>query len=129
MKNRFPGIGALIIEAPFSITQKFVLVHLPDNFAVDYLQSLESDLFSFLFQGRSLKGVVFDLSEVNTTDRQDLRLFLEILRSIKLLGLQVGICSINPGIAELIVKAQLFVDCEIFGSDIDDVLTALSDDM
>ena len=114
-------------QAPFSIIKNFLLAHLADNFAEIDLNSLETRLLHTLCDNRTLLGVIIDFSEVITTDREDLQRLAKMLVAIKLLGVRVGLCGINPGIAALIVSTRLSLDREIIGSDIDDVLIQLED--
>lgn len=114
-------------QAPFSIIKNYVLAHLADNFAEIDLNILESRLLNTLCDQRTLLGVIIDFSEVITTDREDLHRLARMLVAIKLLGVRVGLCGINPGIAALIVSTRVSLDGEIIGSDIDDVLIQLED--
>lgn len=114
-------------QAPFSIIKNYVLAHLADNFAEIDLNILESRLLNTLCDQRTLLGVIIDFSEVITTDREDLHRLARMLVAIKLLGVRVGLCGINPGIAALIISTRVSLDREIIGSDIDDVLIQLED--
>jgi anti-anti-sigma regulatory factor len=125
MTSTLQDSGSLSTQAPFSIVNNFLLAHLADNFAEADLDSLETRLLNALCERRSLSGVIFDFSEVITTDRQDLQRLAQMLMAIKLLGVRVGLCGINPGMAAVMVKTRLHFDREIIGCDIDDLLQQL----
>lgn len=112
-------------QAPFSIVSHHLLAHLADNFTETDLERLETQLLNTLCVQRQLRGVIFDFSEVITTDRHDLERLGRVFQTIKLLGVRVALCGINPGLAAVIVGARLNFDRELIGSDIDDVLSCL----
>ncbi len=112
-------------QVPLSSVSQFVVAHLMDNFDDAEINSLESRLLAMLSDNRHLQGVIFNFSEVMTTDPQDLSHLQAVFTAIKLLGGRIGLCGINPGLAAVIVSAQLDFQREVIGSDLDDVTASL----
>lgn len=112
-------------QVPLSIVREFVVAHLMDNFDEAEINALESRLLTTLSEQRRLRGVIFSFSEVITTDPQDLSRLQAVFTAIKLLGGRVGLCGINPGLAAVIVTADLTFHREVIGVDLDDVSAAL----
>jgi anti-anti-sigma regulatory factor len=112
-------------QVPLSAVKQFVVAHLMDNFDEAEIDALESRLLTALSDNRRLRGVIFNFSEVITTDPQDLRRLQEVFTAIKLLGGRIGLCGINPGLAAVIVTTQLNFHREVIGSDLDDVTASL----
>jgi len=112
-------------QVPLSIVKQFVVAHLMDNFDEAEIDILESRLLTILSENRHLRGVIFSFSEVVTTDPLDLERLQAVFTAIKLLGGRIGLCGINPGLAAVIVMAQLTFHREVIGADLDDVTAAL----
>ena len=112
-------------QVPLSIVKQFVVAHLMDNFDEAEINVLESRLLTILSENRRLRGVIFSFSEVLTTDPRDLERLQAVFTAIKLLGGRIGLCGINPGLAAVIVMAQLTFHREVIGADLDDVTAAL----
>lgn len=108
-------------QVPLSILRHVVVAHLIDNFDALELDALETKLLHLLSTNRKLRGVIFNFSEVVTTDPHDLRRLQSIFMAIKLLGGRIGLCGINPGLAAVIVAAKLDFQREAIGVDVDDV--------
>lgn len=112
-------------QVPLSSVKQFVVAHLMDNFDEREVNNLESRLLATLSRDRQLQGVIFDFSEVITTDPQDLSQLQAVFCTIRLLGGRIGLCGINPGLAAVIVSARLNFQREVIGSDLDDVTSNL----
>lgn len=109
------------MQAPFSIIRNALVVHLVDNFDSSDMDELETRLLDTLCRDKHLRGVIFNFSEVSTTDPHDLRRLESILMAVKLVGSRIGLCGINPGLAAVIVHAGINLQRETIGSDLDDI--------
>lgn len=112
-------------QVPLSIIGRLVVAHMIDNFDALELDALEARLLALISENRQVHGVIFNFSEVITTDAHDLRRLQMIFMAIKLVGGRIGLCGINPGLAAVIVAAKLDFQREVIGTDIDDVATLL----
>ena len=112
-------------QVPISIVGQTIVAQLIDNFDQEDLEALETRLLAKLVEQRNLKGVVFNLNEVSTSDRFDLERLQAIFMAIKLVGGRVGLCGITPGLAAVIVNAGLDFQRETIGYDLEDLITDL----
>ncbi|MEB3321077.1 MAG: STAS domain-containing protein [Cyanobium sp.] len=119
------GEGSVPSQTAFSTIRDFCIVHLEDNIGGDAIEQLETRLLDALFADQRLKGVILDFSEVCTSDQADLQRLHTMIRTIRLVGGRIGLCGINPGLAALMVLADLGFHRQTIGSDIDDLLGKL----
>jgi len=112
-------------EVPLSIIGRFVVAHMVDNFDHSDLEALETRLLEALSKQRKLQGVIFNFSEVLTTDRHDLQRLQSVFTAIKLMGGRVGLCGINPGLASVIVNAGMDFQHEMIGLELADLMPSL----
>lgn len=117
--------SSLSIQVPFSVIRHHLVAHLVDNFDHRELDQLESRLLDALCSRRELKGVIFNFSEVVTTDPLDLKRLNELFSTIKLTGGKIGLCGISPGLATVMVGTDLNFQRLLIGADLDDLLSQL----
>ncbi|MFM7315126.1 MAG: STAS domain-containing protein [Cyanobium sp.] len=109
-------------QVPLSIVGHVIVAHLIDNFDQADVDLLETRLLDNLNSQRELKGVVFNFSEVSTTDRLDLARLQATFKAVKLIGRSVGLCGINPGLAAVIINAGLDFHHESIGHELEDLI-------
>lgn len=127
--NRKEELGATQIaapsQAPFGLMRDCVVVQLMDNFDQQDLDHLEDRILQQLCRSRHLRGVIFNLNEVQTTDLQDLQRLHALLKAIRLLGCRIGLCGINPGLAVVMACSGLSFRNEQIGAGIDELIDVL----
>jgi anti-anti-sigma regulatory factor len=123
MNHAEASSGSAVQQAPFSLISNHLVVNMADNFDQSDIDRLESRLMQAVATNPRLKGVIFNLSEVFTTDPHDLQSLQALFQAIRLLGAHIGICGINPGLAVVIVRSNLEFGQQAIGSDIDDLLS------
>jgi anti-anti-sigma regulatory factor len=101
------------------------LVPLFDNFDQVDVESLEARVLDALCENRQLRGVIFNCSEVVTTDGHDLQRLEAMFQAIRLVGGKVGLCGINPGLAMLIIRSGLNFEREAVAANLDDLMIVL----
>jgi anti-anti-sigma regulatory factor len=109
----------------FSTVANFLIVNLIDNFNAADIESLEMSLLQDLHQKSWLRGVLFNLNDVVSTDYHDLMRLSQLFKAIQLLGGRVGLCGISPGLASVIVAYDIDFHRGLIGSDLDDLLDHL----
>ena len=99
-----------------------LVASLPSNLDTARISAFENQLLNQLSHEKRLRGVIFDFSAVESTDPSDLLRLQDMLLAVKLLGRNVALCGITPGLAGLIVQAGVKLHHNEIGLDIDDAL-------
>lgn len=100
----------------------YVIVNIPDNFNHDDIALWEDTVLHQLSISPDVGGVIVDLSAVRSTDASDLRRLHQMLCSIHLLGREVALAGISPGLAALVVHSRVELFHDRTGCGIDDIL-------
>ena len=99
-----------------------LVVNLPDNFDDHDLSALEEQVLDRLSLNKRIRGVIVDFSSVQSTDADDLCRLQNCLLAVRLLGRNVALCGINPGVAAVIIRSGQDLHRDLVGQDINDVL-------
>jgi len=99
-----------------------LVVNLPDNFDDHDLSALEEQVLDRLSLNKRIRGVIVDFSSVQSTDADDLCRLQNCLLAVRLLGRNVALCGINPGVAAVIIRTGQDLHRDLVGQDINDVL-------
>lgn len=108
-----------------AIVKGYLVIAVPDNFDIQDIDTIESELLEQLNINNRIRGVLVDMIRVRSTDSTDLRRLQDCLLAVRLLGRQVALCGITPGLAALIVRSGQNLHHNVVGQDIDDVLKVL----
>jgi anti-anti-sigma factor len=103
----------------------YLVIAIPDNFDIQDVHMIESELLDHLSLNKRIRGVLVDMTRVSSTDSTDLRRLQDCLLAVRLLGRQVALCGISPGLAALIIRSGQYLHHNVVGADIDDVLKVL----
>lgn len=110
---------------PFSLINNFLLANLEDNLHEQGIEELETCLLYELKKQASLRGVILNCCNLLTTDHQDLKRLSLLITTIRLMGADIGIYGISPGLAVIIVASGVKLDKVEIGADLDDLLGKL----
>lgn len=124
MANNFPSQDA-IGNSSLAIVKGYFVIAVPDNFDIHDVDAIESELLELLNLNKRIRGVLVDLTRVVSTDSTDLRRLQDCLLAVRLLGRQVALCGITPGLAALIIRSGQDLHHNMVGQSIDDLLKVL----
>jgi len=119
-----PPAASLTAGSLFSI-RRTLIAKLPNNFDSQLLQAISSEILQTVSTNKEINSVVFDLSNITTIDRFDLNALHDVMKAVKLVGARIGLCSIGPGIAALIVNSGIHLPHQAAGHDIQDTMDLL----
>lgn len=112
-------------SSPFSLINNFILANLEDNLYEQEIDELETRLLYELKKRSRLRGVIFNCCNLLTTDHQDLKRLSLLIAAIGLMGVDIGIYGVSPGLAVMIVATGIKLDKVEIGADLDDLLVNL----
>jgi anti-anti-sigma regulatory factor len=106
----------------FQITRGCLSLLLPPDIGSQTTFLLRDALLKHLHLHTKTSGVIFDCTNVQLIDQQDLDDLVDLIKCIQLMGKQVGFCSIKSSLAAVLVSLQMKArDC-CFGHSLDDVI-------
>jgi hypothetical protein len=112
-------------SSPFSLINNFLLANLEDNLHEQGIDELETRLLCELNKQAGLRGVIFNCCNLLTTDHHDLKRLSLLIAAIRLMGVDIGIYGVSPGLAVMIVASGVKLDKVEIGADLDDLLVNL----
>lgn len=115
-------------QASFNRIGDHLIVALPNNLDADDVSQLEDQVLDQLNLNKRIRGVIVDFAAVHSTDPGDLARLNHCLLAVRLLGRQVRLCGINPGVAAVTIRSGQQLHHDRIGFDIDDLLGDLDDD-
>lgn len=110
---------------PFSVVKDFLIANLEDNLYEKSIDQLETRLLNELKEQTKLRGVIFNCCNLITTDHQDLIRLSLLMATVRLLGVEIGVYGISPGLAVVIVASGVSFEKVKIGADLDDILLIL----
>lgn len=105
---------------------RFLILTLPRVINEDVILTAKASLTHQLYSNKETNAVVFGLAKVAHADRDDLEVLSKALSEIRLMGAQVGIFGLNPGLAVLIVRSKIDLELQAAGCDLEDIIHRLS---
>ena len=109
-------------DSDFVRYKKYIIVNLPDNFTASDIEVLEGQVLGCLATNKKVKGVLLGLNAVATSDLNDLLRLNAMLQSATLMGAEIGIFGMHPGLAALIAKLKIRLPIQAAGHDLEDLL-------
>lgn len=110
---------------PFSVVKNFLIANLEDNLYEKSIDQLETRLLNELKEQTKLRGVIFNCCNLITTDHQDLIRLSLLMATVRLLGVEIGMYGVSPGLAVVIVASGVSFEKVKIGADLDDILLVL----
>lgn len=110
---------------PFSVVTNFLIANLEDNLYEKSIDQLETRLLNELKEQTKLRGVIFNCCNLITTDHQDLIRLSLLMATVRLLGVEIGMYGVSPGLAVVIVASGVSFEKVKIGADLDDILLVL----
>jgi hypothetical protein len=120
------GFNSNMLHAtPFSIVSNLLIANLEDNLHEKSIDQLETRLLTELKEQTGLRGVIFNCCNLITTDHDDLKRLSMLMDAVRLLGMEIGIYGVSPGLAVVIVASGVPFEKLKIGTDLDDILLIL----
>ena len=112
-------------QTHFQITRGCLSLLLPEDLGGQDTRSLRESLLKHLHQHHKTNSVIFDCTKLNLLDQRDLDELMELVTCIKLMGKNVGFCSIGATLAAILVTLKMDTSECHFGQSLDDVIKVL----
>lgn len=113
-------------KAQFQITRNCATLLLPNDYGGADADQIRSELLHSLHQQQNIQAIIFDCTNLELIDQQDLNQLLNTIRCIQFMGKQIGFCSVGASLAAVLVNLSVDMKDCCFGLDLDDAINRLS---
>jgi len=110
---------------PVQRSEDKLIVPIQYELTAPALNALKDRLFNQI-QGQNYKGVAFDLSGLELIDAEELESLLQLMRTLKIVGLVPVLCGLSPGLTATIVGLDISFDALAVEADLKLALVYLS---
>lgn len=114
------------VKPEFEIYGRFLILTLPQIINREIILNAQENLVHHLYTNKKTNAVVFGFSKLIHADQDDLEILAQAVREIRLMGAEVGIFGVNPGIAALIVQSNIDLNTQASGIDLEDIIHRLT---
>lgn len=94
---------------PLQVSNNIITVPIRYELTTPVLERLKSDLLQFVQESKDTKGVIFDLNGVKIVGEDEFNMLRKIIQMIDIMGLNVVLCGLAPGIVSTIVDMAISI--------------------
>lgn len=112
-------------DISFQVTRNCLTLLLPDDLGGVYIDDIRAEILEAIRLRRNIKAVIFDCINLRLIDHFDTQMLVDLVACIRLMGKQVGFCSIGPGLAAVLVSFNHEIQECTYGFNLDDTIAKL----